>query len=299
MSHERLFGRQRRLILLFITTAVSLGLTAGAASAATVTFSNSTSIVIPDSGTASPYPSQIDASGFAGNVQNATVTFHSLTHTCPEDIQALLVGPSGAKSILMANVGGCPGTDIGLLNLTFDQSAANPIEVSTVPASGTYRPTQDGTTASLTSPAPANPYDANLGDFNGTAANGSWKLFVEDCCAADQGSIGGGWSLNLTAPVNTLTAGKPKLNKKKGTAQVPVTVGDAGLLTLTGKGVKTKSAAVGGAGTTTLVVKPKGKTRKKLNESGKAKLKVNVTFTPTGGTSNVQAKKIKLKKTLR
>ena len=299
MTHG-LFARRRRLTLVFITAAVSLGAAAGTAAAATVTLSNPTTIVIPDSGTSTPYPSEINVTGFAGNVQKATATLSNLSHTCPEDIQALLVGPSGAKSVLMANVGGCPGTDISPINLTFDQSAANAIEVSTVPASGTYRPSEDNTTSSLSPPAPANPYDANLGDFNGGAANGTWKLFVEDCCSADAGSIGGGWSLSLTGPVNTVEAGKPKLNKKKGIAVLPVTVGDAGTLTLKGKGVRSASAseakAVGGPGTVKLTVKPTGKTASKLDSTGKATAKVKIKFTPNGGTSRTVKKKIKLKK---
>jgi subtilisin-like proprotein convertase family protein len=293
---QGLTGRRRRLALLLAAVLATSAATAATASAATSTFSNATLIAIPDTGPATPYPSSVNASGFAGNVQKATVTLRNLTHTCPEDIQALLVGPSGAKSILMANVGGCPQTDIGLINLTFDQAVTNTIQTSTVPASGTYRPSDSGTTSSLSPPAPANPYQANLGVFNGTAANGTWNLFVEDCCAADQGSIGGGWSLTLNAPVNTVTAGKPKLNKKKGTAQVPVTVGDAGRLTLSGKGVKGKSVTVAGPGSANLSVKPKGKTSRKLSSSGKATAKVKITFTPTGGTANTVTKKLKLKK---
>jgi subtilisin-like proprotein convertase family protein len=303
MTHRAWQGRGKRLTLLVSSALVALGLVAGSASAATSTFSNSSSIVIPDSGTASPYPSPITVSGFAGNVQKATVTLNGFTHTCPEDLKVLLVGPSGAKTILMGNVGGCPQTDIGLLNLTFDQAAPNSIDPTNTDTvvSGTYRPSESTDVEPDPSPpAPPGPYPVNLDALNGSAANGTWSLFIVDCCAADQGSVTGGWSLNLTAPVNTVKAGKPKLNKKNGTAQVPVTVADAGNLTLSGKGVKsasaTKSKAVSGPGTVKLRVKPKGKTAKKLNSTGKATVKVKITFTPTGGTSSVTTKKIKLKK---
>jgi hypothetical protein len=215
----------------------------------------------------------------------------------------LLVGPSGANSILMGRVGGCPESDIGLINLTFDQAAASTLNQTDTAVSGTYRPSQLTTTPNpLSAPAPGGPYPVNLDVFNGTPANGAWNLFIEDQVGFDVGSVTGGWSLTLSAPVNTLTTGKPKLNKKKGTARVPVTVGDAGQLTLRGKGVKaasaTKSVAVAGPGTVNLPVKPKGKTQKKLNSTGKATVTVNITFTPTGGAPNVQKKTIKLKKTL-
>ena len=300
----RSLSRGRRLALLLTTALVALGVTAGSASAATSTFSNPAFIAIPDRGIASPYPSTINVGGLAGNVQKATVTLHNFRHTCPDDLNVLLVGPSGAKSILMSNVGGCP-PDVNALvvTLTFDQSASasltNPS--AAYPVSGTYKPSQDGTPAPLSPPAPGPPYPLDLNVFNNTPANGVWSLFVEDTASQDQGEISSGWSLTLTAPVNTVTAGKPKLNTHNGTAQVPVTVGDAGNLALSGKGVKPASAreskAVAGPGTVKLKVKPKGKTVQKLNSTGKATVKAKITFTPNGGASNTITKKIKLKKT--
>jgi subtilisin-like proprotein convertase family protein len=274
---------------------------ATSASAATTTFSNPATITIPDSGTATPYPSTITAAGLAGNVQKATVTLRGFNHTCPNDLAVLLVGPSGANSILMSGAGGCPG-DSSVVDLTFDQASGNVLNDSDYPASGTYRPSQNSKPGTLSSPAPAGPYPVDLNVFNGNPANGTWSLFVEDQAVNDQGAINGGWQLHLNAPVNTVKAGKPKLNKKNGTAQLPVTVGDAGQLTLRGKGVKSASAskavAVTGPSTKKLTVKAKGKTLRSLNSTGSAKVKVTVTFTPTGGTPKSVKKKIKLKKTL-
>jgi subtilisin-like proprotein convertase family protein len=305
MTYRPRRGRNR-LALLLATALLSIGAMAGTASAATQTFTNSTFINIPDASAGSPYPSSVSASGFAGNVQKVTATLNGFSHSCADDIAVLLVGPSGTNSVLMGHVGGCPGEpDPAPVNLTFDQSATNVLTDATPPApSGTYRPSQlESEMDPLRPPAPQGPtYPANLGLFNGQPANGTWSLFVDDQVGGDDGQILGGWSLNLTAAVNTLTAGKPKLNKKKGTAQVPVTVGDAGQLTLRGKGVKSasasKSKAVAGPGTVKLTVKPKGKTAKKLNSTGKATVKAKITFTPNGGASKTVKKKIKLKKTL-
>ncbi|MBO0747649.1 MAG: proprotein convertase P-domain-containing protein [Acidimicrobiaceae bacterium] len=294
-------GRRRRLAVpftIFTAALLALGVAAGSASAATATFTNSAHIGIPDSGTASPYPSTINATGFAGNLQKATVTLNGFTHTCPEDLSVLLVGPSGAKTILMGNVGSCPQTDIGLLTLTFDQAAAGSIDNVNTVVSGTYKPSEDTTNfeGDLGPPAPPGPYPVDLNALNGGPANGTWSLYIDDCCAEDQGAVNSGWSLNLTAPVNSLKAGKPKLNKKNGSARIPVTVGDAGTLTLRGKGVKTRNARVGAPGTVNLVVKPKGKAAKQLSSNGAAKVKTQITFTPTGGTSSTTTKKLKLKK---
>jgi len=100
--------------------------------------------------------------------------------------------------------------------------------------------------------------------------------------------------------ISTLTLGKPKPNEGNGTAKLPVTVTDPGTVTLTGKGVKRRSApsskAVStGGGKVKLLVKPKGKTESKLNQSGKASVKVTVTYTPNGGSPITKKKKLKLK----
>ena len=44
----------------------------------------------------------------------------------------------------------------------------------------------------------------------------------------------------------------------------------------------------------TLLVKPKGKAKQRLKSNGQVKLKVKVTFTPTGGLPNTRSKKVRL-----
>jgi hypothetical protein len=98
---------------------------------------------------------------------------------------------------------------------------------------------------------------------------------------------------------NAFTIGAATRNKKKGTARLPVTVPEAGTLTVSGKGVKTRFTAASTsvvAGTSNVVIKPKGKTKKKLNSRGKAKVKLSITYTPTGISANTQKAKLKLKK---
>ncbi|HEY6771403.1 MAG TPA: hypothetical protein VI035_03025 [Solirubrobacterales bacterium] len=98
---------------------------------------------------------------------------------------------------------------------------------------------------------------------------------------------------------NGFTIGKATRNKKKGNARLPVTVPDAGTLTVSGKGVKTRFTAAStpvAAGTSNVVIKAKGKTKKKLNSRGKAKVKLSITYTPTGVSANTQKTKLKLKK---
>ena len=94
------------------------------------------------------------------------------------------------------------------------------------------------------------------------------------------------------------------LNKRKGTAKLPVTVPSAGTLTLAGKGVKPihKAKAQGKAviaGTTKLKVRAKGRAARKLRRTGKLRVTAKVTYTPTGGKRNTEKRKIKLERTPR
>jgi hypothetical protein len=111
--------------------------------------------------------------------------------------------------------------------------------------------------------------------------------------------------LNISAvvnPTNTFTLGAITRNKKKGTATLTATVPNPGELTGSGKGVKAAGAAVSSKavnpGQAQLLIKAKGKQKRKLNETGKVKLNVAVTYTPTGGDPSTQSVKVKLKKNL-
>ncbi len=99
---------------------------------------------------------------------------------------------------------------------------------------------------------------------------------------------------------------KLKRNKKRGTATLTVDVPGPGTLALIGKGlVKQRPGAasraagplakpVSAAGKVKLLVKSKGKKRRKLNRTGKVKVKANVTYTPTGGSPNTKTRRMKL-----
>jgi hypothetical protein len=67
-------------------------------------------------------------------------------------------------------------------------------------------------------------------------------------------------------------------------------------LTVTGKGLKTTGASPSAAGDLTLTLKASGKAKKRLAKSGKAKLNVTLSWTPTGGSAATQTDKVKLKK---
>ena len=93
-----------------------------------------------------------------------------------------------------------------------------------------------------------------------------------------------------------LRIGKPILDRRRGTAKLPVTVPGAGTLKLKGKGVKPTQRSVGGTVTVKLLVKPKGGALRALAQKGKAKVKVLVTYARKGGDKETGAKTFTLRK---
>ena len=161
---------------------------------------NSASISIPNSGPATAYPSLITVSNVTGLVSKVVVTLNGLSHTFPEDLDVLLVGPEGQKVMLMSDAGGAYA--VSGVNLTFDESGVALPDSAQI-SSGTVRPSDYESGDSLPAPAPAAPYAAAFAAFNGSTANGVWSLYVNDDSAGDFGGISGGWSLALTT-VNTV-----------------------------------------------------------------------------------------------
>jgi hypothetical protein len=89
---------------------------------------------------------------------------------------------------------------------------------------------------------------------------------------------------------------KPKLNKDRGTAKLRALVPGAGEIELRkSKKLKRSVEEPEEAGPVTLSIKPKGAAKEKLEDTGRAKVKVKVTYTPTGGEPSNESKKVKLK----
>lgn len=163
----------------------------------TQTFSNSSTITIPDSGKGTPYPSEINVSGMNGVISKVVVKLNGIKHTYPDDIDILLVSPGGQKLLLMSDAGG--SYDVNGLNLVFDSATAKVLPDSTLITAGTFLPSNYGTiTDTFSTPAPIGPYGSSLSAFNQTSPNGTWKLFIVDDASVDLGAIANGWSLTIT-----------------------------------------------------------------------------------------------------
>jgi subtilisin-like proprotein convertase family protein len=180
-------------------------------------FSNTAPISIPSStgaSTATPskaslYPSEINISGLKkGSIRNVNVKLNNFSHTFPDDVDVMLVGPTGQAVILQSDAGGGDVADD--LTFTFDNEASDWLPNHDTLTSGTFLPTQqwDGSSDehpddySFPSPAPElPPDDSDLSAIDYTDPNGTWELFVVDDFAGSDGKYAGGWTLEITARV--------------------------------------------------------------------------------------------------
>ena len=118
------------------------------------------------------------------------VQLAGIGHTFPDDVDVLLVGPTGENVVVMSDTGG--GADIAGVDVTFADRAAASLPDGTL-TSGTFRPTNIGSGDAWPAPAPAVSGSAALAAFDGSDPNGAWSLFVVDDADDDDGVIAGGW----------------------------------------------------------------------------------------------------------
>jgi hypothetical protein len=160
----------------------------------TLEAANSAGITINDSAPATPYPSAINV-GTGGYVAKVRVTLYGFTHTFPQDLDIVLVGPDNSSVVLMSDVGGGnPG--VANATLTFDDDATQFVPEASNPVSGTYKPTNSGAGDPFPAPAPSTITAPGLSIFNTILAQGYWQLFIVDDAGSDVGSITG-WSLEF------------------------------------------------------------------------------------------------------
>ena len=158
--------------------------------------SSTDAIGIPDTGAATPYSSDRSVVGLPGTVTKATVTLTNFSHTAPDDVDLMLVAPNGRRVTLLSDVGGI--TEVGNLNITLDDAAAQNLPDTTQLTSGTFKPTDFEPGDVFPAPAPQGAMTGpSLAAFYGSAPNGIWKLFVVDDNGANAGSIAGSWTINL------------------------------------------------------------------------------------------------------
>lgn len=210
---------------------IPLGLT----TVQTVSFTNGASMVLADSGKASLYPSPITVSGLSGSVINVTATIRGYSHSWPDDVDVLLVSPTGQKVMLMSDCGG--GYARNGVTLTFDSASVSAVPDSAAIPSGTYKPTNiDTTSDNFPAPAPTSPFGTSMTNFNAANPNGTWALYIQDDNTMDSGSITQGWVLSITTSNLACASGAgnlANLSLSSSAAQTPVATGSNVNLTLT------------------------------------------------------------------
>jgi hypothetical protein len=121
--------------------------------------------------------------------------------------------------------------------------------------------------------------------------------------------IGDAGPLNLEAsfvPDNHFKLASTTRNKKRGTARLSFDLPNPGTLRAKGSGAKVSFTSTGpigglespGSTPSLLLVKATGAKRRQLNATGRVKLKLVVTYTPTGGDPKTLKQKVKLLKLL-
>jgi len=186
----------------------TLSAEAASPKATTKTFTNGNQIRIPadrisggTGGKADPYPSTINVSGFK-RVTDVNVTIRSVTHTNPDDLDVLLVGPTGLKAIVWSDAGGTNA--ITNTTLTLDDEAQVFLPDSGQIAAQKYMPSNYEVGVD-TWPGVTQSDNRLLSTFDGTNPTGEWKLYVyDDTQQPDTGDRNGagvfnsGWALEMT-----------------------------------------------------------------------------------------------------
>ena len=189
------------------------------------TYRSTTPINFVPGSAADQYPSTITVSGAPGVVGSVRVTLYDVSHSLPDNIDILLVGPNGHKYVLMGDAGGSiPIDPLSPVTLTFTDTATSVLPDSTALTTGTFKPTTWMTpVTNFPAPAPVGPYvepgstlarpvqQSLFGQFGLVTANGTWGLYVRDDNQVPApgnapegtvvpGSIAGGWGIELLAP---------------------------------------------------------------------------------------------------
>jgi subtilisin-like proprotein convertase family protein len=189
-----------------------------------LTVSGPTTIVVPTSGSGNPYPSTYNVAGLAQPITRVTVNLSNLSHSNPDDLDLLLVGPEGQAVVIMSDAGGT--TDISNVSLTLSDSAAAPAPDSDPLVSGTYQVSSYLPTDAFVAPAPDGPYGETLATFNGTNPNGTWSLFLRDDAASNAGHLGG-WSLTIESGLPPVLAPVGNQTVQSGrTTDIPLSATD-------------------------------------------------------------------------
>lgn len=167
--------------------------------AQTVTFNGTGGLLVPPGAPAQTIgvtqsPCNVTGIGTLGGCNTITQLDLDLTHTFVGDIGIFLIGPGG--QVLELSTGNGGGGD-NYTNTVFTDAAAQFITAGTPPYNGTFRP--EGRITNLATPysnVPALGTFTFANTYNGTNADGTWYLYINDYVAIDVGVINS-WSITF------------------------------------------------------------------------------------------------------
>jgi hypothetical protein len=141
--------------------------------------------------------------------------------------------------------------------------------------------------------------DAEFFVTGNAAVRNEWQPRLADNAGGRAPLRTNGYEIALNAdinPISTFTLDAITRNKNKGTATITANLPNPGELTGSGRGVNAAviSRKVRAPGRVRLLIKAKGKKKRKLNSTGKVRVRPEITYTPTGGDANTRSVKLKL-----
>jgi subtilisin-like proprotein convertase family protein len=174
-------------------SSIAIAALIASAGAQTYTYTVTGPFSLPGAGTSGPlsvYPIVFNVPD-SGLIARVAITLGGLSHTYFDDIDALLVGPSGTAVQFLSDAGGSsdPNGDY-----TFDDvngTAPLPDSSTTNLPPGVYTSSNypANTADSFPAPAPGPPYAFSLTAFFGEQMQGTWSLYIVDDAGGDVGRM--------------------------------------------------------------------------------------------------------------
>lgn len=169
---------------------------------------------------ATPYPSTTTVSGGPTSIGLMKGTLYDVSHVIPDNIDVLLVGPNGAKNVLMGDTGGPISIlDPPTVTLKFSDVVSQVLPDSATLFTDAFKPTTcESSVSDFPAPAPTGTYiepgcllsrpvtQSMFGAFGLTNSNGNWNLYVRDDAGTltmvTNGFVAGGWGLEFLPPTS-------------------------------------------------------------------------------------------------
>ncbi len=155
-------------------------------------------------------------------INSVTVKLLGINQNHPDDVDVMLVGPSGENAIIMSDVGG--STPVAGVDLTLDDRAPSALPNEGSLVSGFFQPTNIGGGDLFYGPVPSG--GSSLSVFNGTQSDGRWSLWAVDDTSSNVGSLARGWEITF----HVCPTGSPTPTSTPSPTPPPETCSSTGVL---------------------------------------------------------------------